>query len=197
MPKLRKKNVELPDDVKDQFQILTEYDLGVRDAYMHLLRQGGWTLQSIADAVGDISRERVRQCVNEISTRTARNRVLKARNADKRLTLPVPPLPELPEKVRTPKKIVDPKPETLARLKELEPFAKQVRYDHSANRKEAEEYMALVWKAHTVEGVSLYRLSKLLGHKSFPLNSRLVRYGYKPTEGSSKSLAPVKYRKRK
>jgi len=191
----KKKNLELPEEVADEFQVLTEYDLEVRDSYMRLLRDKGWTLQSIADAVGDISRERVRQCVESVDSKDAMATVKRMGGADERLTFSIPDVPLLPERVPSPRVVVDPSPETLARLKELQPLANQVRYAHKAYRKEAEEYVALLWKAHTVEGVSVYRLGQLLGVLSTGIHSRFVRYGYKTTKGKSKSFEPVKYRK--
>jgi hypothetical protein len=170
-----KKNLELPQEVYDEFQVLTEYELDARDAYMRLLRERGWTLQSIADAVGDISRERVRQCIETISIFDAMTLASSLRKKDKRLTFLLPEVPLLPEKVRSEKVLVDPTPETLARLKELQPLATQVRYSHKTYRDEAEEYVALLWKAHTVEGASVYRLAQLLGVNPSGIQSRFVR----------------------
>lgn len=190
----RKKNLELPQEVRDEFELLSEYDLEVRNAYMHLLRDMGWTLQSIADAVGDISRERVRQCVestNLFDALTLKNTVT---FEDERVTLPVPDVPVL-EPRTSPRVVVDPSPETLARLKELKPLASKVRYGHSSYRDEAEEYVALLWHAHTVEGASVYRIGQLLGVQSCGIQSRFVRYGYKTSNGASKSFSPIKYRK--
>jgi hypothetical protein len=190
-----KKNLELSQEVYDEFQVLTEYELDARDAYMRLLRERGWTLQSIADAVGDISRERVRQCIEAISIFDAMTLASDLKKKDKRLTFFLPEVPLLPEKVRSERVIVDPTPETLARLKELQPLANQVRYSHKAYRDEAEEYVALLWRAHTVEGASVYRIAQLLGVNPSGIQSRFVRYGYKTTEGSSASFTPIKYRK--
>ena len=192
---VQKKNLELPQEVYDEFQTLTEYRLGARGAYMRLLRERGWTLQSIADAVGDITRERARQCIESIPASDAAKMVSRLKESDRRLTFPIPDVPLLPEKVRTPKVIVDPAPKTLERLKELQPLAGKVRYSHALYRKEAEEYVALLWKAHTVEGVTVYRLAQLLGVNPSGIQSRFVRYGYKTTKGASKSFTPIKYRK--
>ena len=74
-------------------------------------------------------------------------------------------------------------------------MASKVRYGHSSYRDEAEEYVSLLWHAHTVEGASVYRLAQLLGVNPSGIQSRFVRYGYKTTEGASKSFTPIKYRK--
>lgn len=190
MSKTLKRGIALPEEVADQFMEIT--DMEVRDAYMRILRDKGWTLQSIADAVGDISRERARQCVESIGSRKAANVVDRART--RRMKFIVPELPIAPEKP-TPEPKPMPKPETLEKLRELQPLAFEVRYSHSKYRKEAEQFTKLLWKSHTVEGVSIYRLAKLLGVTHGALQSRLVRYGYKTTKGKSAAYAPVKYRK--
>lgn len=193
VPTKRKAKLTLPDEVYEQFGYLLEYDREPRDAYMRLLRDGEWTLQSIADAIGDITRERVRQCIDEMSSDDARRIATKYRRKDARLTFYVPEVPFYP--VRPPKSWTLPQPETLERLKELQPIAAQVRGIGSKHRDEAEEYMSLIWHAHTVEGVSVYRLAKLLGVTTGALQTRLVRYGYLPSRGTSKSYTKISYRK--
>lgn len=190
VPKTLRRGIELPEEVSDQF-MMTD-DMEVRDAYMRLLRDKGWTLQSIADAVGDVSRERARQCTEAIGSRKAAKIIEGSRN--RRNKFIIPDLPLAPEKPKpTPKPM--PKPETLEKLRELQPLAFEVRYNHTKYRKEAEQYTKLLWKAHTVEGVSIYRLAKLLDVTHGALQSRLVRYGYKETKGKSTAYSPVKYRK--
>jgi hypothetical protein len=185
-----KKNLTLPDEVAMSFESLVGLGTpSVRDAYMRVLRDRGWTLQAIADAVGDISRERVRQCVESVDTESA-----KAVLRDHHIELSMPDVPDKPERpAPTPRPM--PTPETLDRLFELKPLAAQVRYAHGQYRDEAEEYVALLWHAHTVEGVSVYRLGKLLGILSCGIESRFVRYGYKETRGTSGAFNPIKYRK--
>lgn len=190
MPKTLKRGIELPEEVADQF--MRTDDMEVRNAYMRVLRDAGWTLQSIADAVGDVSRERARQCIEVVSSRKASRIVEGARN--RRNKFVVPDLPLAPEKPKPEPKPM-PKEETLAKLLELQPLAFEVRYNHSKYRKEAEQYTKLLWKAHDSEGVSIYRLAKLLGVTHGALQSRLVRYGYKTTKGTSSAYQPVKYRK--
>lgn len=185
-----KKNLTLPDEVSVAFESLVGWgDSNVRNAYMAVLRDKGWTLQAIADAVGDISRERARQCVSSIDINFARMVMQGYPDA-----LPVPNVPDKPERP-APLPRPMPTPETLNRLRELKPLAAQVRYAHGSYRDEAEEYVALLWHAHTVEGVSVYRLGKLLDILPCGIESRFVRYGYKETRGTSGAFSPIKYRK--
>lgn len=191
-PTKRRANLTLPDEVYEQFGYLLEYDREPRDAYMRLLRDEEWTLQSIADAIGDITRERVRQCIDEMSSEDARRIATKYRKKDARLTFYIPEVPLHP--VRT-KVWTLPEPETLERLKELQPTASKVRGSSPKYRDEAEEFMSLIWHAHKVEGVSIYRLSQLLGVTNGALQTRLVRYGYRPSGGTSKAYTKIAYRK--
>ena len=171
-----KKHQVLPPQVKEAFDSLI--DTETRDAYIKALRDADWTLESIA-AAADLTRERVRQ----ISLGTAT-----AELPDHLEPVPSPPLkPERPKPV-----YVEPSPETLARLLELQPLAQQVRSNGTKYRAEAEEYTALLNHAHVVEGVTLYRLAKRLGVTHGALRFRLVRYGYKtPVNATSKVYTPI------
>lgn len=164
-------------------------DKGLRNAYIYALRMKGWTLQSIADAIG-VTRERVRQ----IETSATPFNILTVL-ADPG-QYPVPELPTVEVEVAGQPVYVEPSEETLKRLLELQPAAQAVRYDHKANRVAGEEYTALLWHAHSVEGVTLYRLAKRLGVTHGALRFRLVRYGYLTTNGKSKSYHPVKQQNR-
>jgi transcriptional regulator with XRE-family HTH domain len=161
-------------------------DKDLRAAYVKALRLKGWTLEAIADSLG-LTRERIRQIQ---ITATPANIVYILSNPGE---FPVPELETKEIEVVADAEYVEPSPETLARLLELKPFAQKVRYDHSTYRKEAEEYSALVWHAHSVEGVTLYRLAKRLGVTHGALRFRLARYGYIiPKTGKSKCYQPVK-----
>ena len=166
-----KKHQVLPPAVKEAFDSIIDTD--TRDAYIRALRQADWTLESIATAT-ELTRERVRQISLSASTPT---------ELPEHLSVPTPPLkPERPKPV-----YVEPSPETLARLLELQPLAQQVRSNGTKYRAEAEEYTALLNHAHVVEGVTLYRLAKRLGVTHGALRFRLVRYGYKtPVNATSK-----------
>jgi len=169
----------LPDEVVQAFDTLV--DTESRNGYMVALRNRGWTLQSIAEAT-EVSRERIRQITKSGEV------------------FPIPPagfpLPSPPEKEKkkAPREFVEPSPETLARLLELQPIAQKVRANSPNHRAEAEEYSSLVNHAHTVEGVPLYRLAKRLGVTHGALRFRLARYGYKTPSASntSKAYTPIK-----
>jgi transcriptional regulator with XRE-family HTH domain len=161
-------------------------DKDMRAAYIYALRIKGWKLQALADAVG-LTRERIRQIESKASPALVIH-VL----ADPG-SFPVPELDTIEIEVPAPPVFIEPSPETLARLLELKPLAQKVRYDHSTYRKEAEEYSALIWHAHSVEGVTLYRLAKRLGVTHGALRFRLARYGYKlPQTAKSKCYTPIK-----
>jgi len=175
-----KRNISLPMSATILFKKFGD-STEERDDYIRALRSAGWTLSSISDVVG-VSRERIRQiCSLPIDE-----------NTKAQFYIPEPPRYE--EKV--PRVYVEPKPETLARLLELQPKAQQVRSSSPRFRAEAEEYTSLLNHAHTVEGVTLYRLGKRLGVTHSAIRFRLTRYGYKPLTDTTKSRVyqPVKNR---
>jgi len=162
-----------------------EGDTLVRNSYVAALRHAGWTLQSIADAT-DLSRERIRQIESSIGQDLIEQIKMFPNE------FPIPPLPtETVIEYRY--EAYEPNPETLARLLELQPYAQQVRSHSPRYRAEAEEYAALLWKAHSEESVTLYHLAKLLGVTHGALRFRLVRYGYmKPAKGgNSRAYQPI------
>lgn len=174
------KQPELPTEVAQTFETFT--DTEGRNAYIVALRDAKWTLQAIADATS-LSRERIRQVYNNADEHT---RELAS-------TIGVPSAPpkkkDIPKQPRT---FVEPSPETLARLLELQPLAEKVRSNSENYREEAEEYTRLVNHAHTVEKVPLYRLAKALGRTHGALRFRLARYGYKaPITGTSRAYKPI------
>ena len=165
-------------------------DREIRAAYIYALRLKGWTLQAVADALG-VTRERIRQIETKASPALALHIL-----ADPG-SFPIPELETTEIEVLGPPLFIEPSPETLARLLELQPLAQKVRYDSPKYRKEAEEYSALVWHAHSVEDVTLYRLAKRLGVTHGALRFRLARYGYMaPATGKSKCYTPVKQKNR-
>lgn len=171
----RKTLLELPSEVSSAFDGV---DTEIRNAYVAELRAAGWTLQSISGAAG-ITRERVRQIVAAASD-----------DAEK-TGLPVPTPPEKPKP--EPRVFIEPDPEKLARMLELQPLAQKVRANSTNYRDEAEEYTALLAESHLEDGVTLYRLALRLGVTHGALRFRLARYGYKhPKEGSSKVYTPIK-----
>lgn len=174
MTNYRKTGHVLPPEVLSSMQAVND-DLETRNLYVAALRLKGWTLASISTATG-VTRERVRQ-------------IAESADADALSTLPATlPVPSPPLKtVRPRKQYVEPDPEKLARLLELQPLAQQNRHNSDEYREAAEKYTALVWEVHNEDGVTLYRLAKNLGVTHGALRFRLARYGYKePQSGVSK-----------
>lgn len=175
-----KTNQVLPDNVTAILQELS-VDINVRghivrDAYITALRKAGWTLQAVGTAA-NISRERVRQ----IEAKTPDSLVQEISIFSNEFPIPEVPSITIEEDVY---EICYPSDETLARLKELQPYAQLVRSNSPNFRKESEEYTALLWHAHSVENVTVYRLAKCLGVTSGAIRFRLARYGYiSPSRG--------------
>lgn len=163
-------NHKLPSEVVDAFSKIGS-DTQMRNAYIRKLRDNHWSLQAIADAVGGMTRERVRQIVNGIYENSDSASTL---SSSMNFPVPTPPL----KPVKEPKVYAEPSEQTLSRLLELQPMAQQVRSHSPKFRQEAEEYTALINHAHTIEGVSLYRLAKRLGVTHGSLRFRMARYGY-------------------
>lgn len=173
-----KKNQQLPDSIKEEFTALIDTDH--RDQLIRELRSKGWTLEAIASAT-DLTRERVRQI-------TAKVPEPYVPLVEFPFEIPEPPLkPEKPKPV-----YIEPHPDTLKRLLELQPYAQQVRSSGKKYRAEAEEYTRLLHHANEVEGVTIYRLAKRLGITHGAIRFRLARYGYKkPITATSKVYTPI------
>ena len=173
-----KKNQQLPAEIKDAFSSLAG---DKRNQLIKGLVDNHWTYEAVANASG-LTRERVRQIAN------ASRKLAEEFNFDLNIEIPEPPVK--PERTRP--QYIEPNPKTLERLLELQPYAQQVRSNGTKYREEAEEYTALLNHAHTVEGVTLYRLAKRLGVTHGALRFRLVRYGYKkPITATSKVYEPI------
>ena len=173
-----KKNQRLPDNIHAIFPSLKG---PARDALIKELVDNHWTYEAVANASG-LTRERVRQISNAV------DKLATEFDVDLGIDIPEPPLKPEREKPQ----YIEPHPDTLARLLELQPYAQQVRSNGTKYRQEAEEYTALLNHAHEVEGVTLYRLAKRLGVTHGALRFRLVRYGYKkPVTAKSKVYQPV------
>ena len=171
----KKSNLELPAQVYDLFRVLSsKSDREQRNDYIVALVQAGWTQASVARASG-LSAQMIRVIMTNHQPKPAP------------ATLLIPQVPKHPEKVGN-SRFVMPTPELLERLLELKPYAQQVRSNSPRYTAEAEEYSYLLNKAHQEQGVTLYRLAKLLGVTPSAVAFRLVRYGYRITE-NGKSLA--------
>lgn len=175
-----KKNQQLPGEIQREFEKMSG-DNATRDKLIKVLVDANWTYEAISNASG-LTRERIRQIANAIQN------LADEFEFDLGIEIPEPPLKPKREKPT----YVEPSPETLKRLLELQPYAQQVRANGQKYRKEAEEYTALLNHAHSVEGVTLYRLAKRLGVTHGALRFRLVRYGYKKAlTAKSKVYNPV------
>ena len=176
-----KKNQRLPDEIRRVFEDLT--DNTRRDALIKELADNHWTYEAISNATG-LTRERIRQISNAASKLSNEFDTMYDFNIE---------IPEPPTKVEKARpEYIEPAPETLKRLLELQPYAQQVRSNGKKYRQEAEEYTSLLNHAHTVENVTLYRLAKRLGVTHGALRFRLVRYGYKkPVTATSKVYEPI------
>lgn len=175
-----KKNQRLPESIRKAFNKTS--DNAERDYLIKQLVDANWTYEAISNASG-LTRERIRQIANNASEALAEEF-----SFDLGIEIPEPPQKEDKPK----REYVEPSPETLARLLELQPYAQQVRANGKKYREEAEEYTRLLNHAHTVEGVTLYRLAKRLGITNGAIRFRLVRYGYlKPKTATSKVYNPV------
>lgn len=171
---------ELP---KEVCEILVGLSLAERKAYSTLLRNAGWTLQSIATPLG-ITRESIRLYAGTDH---------KEETLAKVSHLPIPEVPTV-DVYKTLIKRTSPDPDVLLRLKELQPLAQQVRSISPKYREEAEEYSRLIYE--TLEkGVSSYRLARLLGVTHGAIAFRMVRYGYNTSKGKSGSYQLLKHRK--
>ena len=174
-------NLELPPYIGEAFAAFaSKGDRHSRNQLASALWDNRWTLESIARMAGGLSRERVRQII----------RATTPEPIDFGFAIPTPPTKPVREK----RVYAEPKPETLSRVLELQPFAQRVRSSSPTFRKESEEYSFLLNKAHVEEGVSMYRLAKRLGVTHAALQSRLVRYGYKSVGVSARSRVynPIK-----
>ena len=170
----KKSNLELPEQVKDLFRVLdTKSDREMRNDYITALVSSGWSQASVARASG-LSSQMIRVVISTHKPNPAP------------ATLLIPQVPRHAEKVGTSRYVI-PTPELIARLKELQPYAQQVRSNSPRFRAEAEEYTYLINQAHKEQGVTLYRLAKLLGITTSAIAFRLVRYGYRTTEHGKSS----------
>lgn len=173
------KRQRLPENIREQLREVQSSPTGSTDLpqYIIALRNSGWTLDSIGDAL-ELSRERVRQIAAKVSD----DHVAVAIREVGPLPSPTPRLKPVVE--RKPK--VEPLPENVKRMLELQPLAQQVRGNGGKYRAEAEEYTRLINYEHTDRGVPLTRLASALGVTHGALRFRLVRYGYKEAKSESR-----------
>ena len=173
---IKKRGQELPIEVVESFAMANA--MGVRNDYIHALSKAGWTGTAIARAC-KLSREGVRQILRDTK-----------QEGELAPTMSVPEAPKHPK--REPITFTEPTPEMLSRLKELQPIASKVRSNSPRYRAEAEEFSFLLNEA-TQQGVTVYRLAKLLGITPSAIAFRLVRYGYRKTQyGETKAYKTIR-----
>lgn len=156
--------------------------LAERKAYATLLRNAGWTLQSLATAI-NLTRESIRLYTLIEHTGEVLAKV-------KHLPIQQPPTVEVFKEMI---KRVTPDPQVIAQLKELQPKVFLVRGKGKSNREEAELYTKLIYELMQ-SGVSGYRIAKELGVTHSALAFRLVRYGYTTSNGKSRSYRQLTHR---
>lgn len=180
--KIQKYRQVLPETVVSRFTSITNNE--DRNNYIKALYSAGWSGKAIGIAC-KISAARVYQIISdkkEISYVPA--------------TLAIPTPPRQKSKQIVEKKYKEPSPEMLDRMRELQPLAQLVRSNSPRYRAEAEEYTYLLNQA-TEQGITVYRLAKLLGVTHSALAFRMVRYGYRTTVyGQTKSYKPVNLKNR-
>ncbi len=153
-----------------------------RNQYVWRLRkEEGWSLESIGQAIG-VTREMIRLIVEKLDR--APFQLLPSVASQ-----PVPRRARI-KKVKYKRTPID--PEDLRVLKELHATATLVRGKSEKNRTEAEEFTRLLHE-QTLLGVSTYTLAKELGLTVGAINLRLIRYGYRKTNGQSLALTRIKY----
>lgn len=181
--KVIRQKLELPFEPTVILNLIPRKDRGIKCAYVYLLRQKGWTLESIGFAL-NISRERTRQLE------------AMANLADVASVMTSPgtfPIPDLPVEYSLEQVSYFPEPseESLRRLKQLQPLAALVRSNSPNYRKEAEEFSALLNQVINVEGVPASHVAKLLGVTHGAITFRLVRYGYASSKGKSRAYQSI------
>jgi hypothetical protein len=179
----QKQGLTLPAEVVVALHLFPKSQVHLRDAYIYVLRMKGWTLESVGNAL-DLTRERIRQLESKAKPIDALSILAKPG------IYPVPDVPTRTVEVDV-VEYVEPSPETLARLLELQPLAALVRSNSPNYRKEAEEFSSLLNQVINVEGVPASHVAKLIGITHGAIQFRLVRYGYSSTSGKSKAYQTI------
>lgn len=182
------KRQRLPENIQEQLRAVQASPTANADLpdYIIALRSRGWTLDSIGEAL-ELSRERVRQIASKVSEERVSTVIRTVETLNGPLPSPAPRVKPVVEK----KPPIEPLPENVERMLELQPLAQQVRGNGTKYRVEAEEYNKLINFEHTERGVPLTRLAAALGVTHGALRFRLVRYGYKETQSESRVYKKV------
>lgn len=151
--------------------------------YLHELRRAGWRVKVLAQAA-NYSGQGFKDILQRHEWQEgslAEYRLITG------LRLEVPEAPAKPRRPRGGKKgkpLAVPTEETMARIRELHPFALRYR-GRKKNRAETLEYLELIKYAVEHEGASVYGISKQLGVQASGIQNRLVRHGLTPGNGNS------------
>lgn len=182
-------NMRLPDFVIRDIEALEEWDhQHALKVYATCLRNAGWSGRSITKAF--------RRNVNWAYQHHLNDRDVERSLRDYRLitglglTVPAVPPKNMGVKIDRRKLRKRASPEMLQRLRELQDQAQRYR-GVNQNREAAQEYTRLLWQAITVEGITAYSLAKDLDITHAAIQSRLVRYGYRTTRGTSGAYRPL------
>lgn len=162
---------ELPSSVLKTIEEIKERNSSPdRDEYIKMLREAGWTLQSIASGHG-MTRERVRQITTEPRMYFEDVKSLE--------------VPQAPSRTVNVFKSVEIEldPAVAARMLELSVLARKP----LTNTAEALEFVSLM-NQEIERGVSGIRLAKVLGINHSSIYARLSRYGYRVTKATSKHM---------
>lgn len=178
-----RQKLTLPAEPTVALNLIPKKERGIKSAYIYVLHEKGWTLDSIGLAL-NVCRERVRQLELMANLGDV---------VDIKLSPGSYPVPDLPVKYTLEQVSYFPEPseKTLARLKQLQPLAALVRSNSPNYRKEAEEFSALLNQVINVEGVPASHIAKLLGVTHGAIMFRLVRYGYASSSGKSRAYQTI------
>jgi hypothetical protein len=178
-----RQKLTLPAEPTVALNLIPKKERGIKSAYICVLREKGWTLESIGSAL-NVCRERVRQLESLANLGDV---------VDIKLSPGSYPVPDLPVEytLEQVSYFLEPSEKTLTRLKQLQPLAALVRSNSPNYRKEAEEFSGLLNQVINVEGVPASHVAKLLGVTHGAIMFRLVRYGYASTNGKSKAYQTI------
>jgi hypothetical protein len=181
--------MRLPDFVVCDIKALEEWEHHhALKVYATCLRNAGWSGRSISKAF----RRNVNWAYDHYLDDPDVERSLRDYRLITGLGLTVPTIPPKNTGVKIDRRKLRKRatPETLQRLRELREISRNYRgYDR--HREAAQEYTRLLWHAITVEGVTTYSLAKDLGITHAAIQTRLVRYGYLITQGTSPAYRPL------
>jgi hypothetical protein len=152
-----RRTISLPDFVVKDFEALTEWDhVHALKVYLTCLMRAGWTGKSISRSLGRNRNWGYHNYLKDLDI----DKSIREYRLITGLGLTVPPVPKKIKPVKVNNRLrKKAKPETLERLVTLREKAKNYR-GWKRNEEEAQEYVALIWKTVTEEGVSTYSLAK-------------------------------------